>query len=335
MSRSTVVAHPNIALSKYWGKRDGGGNVPAVPSLSVTLEGMSTRTTVRFGEDLATDRFVLDGAEVRGEPRDRVSQLLDRVRVASGDERRADVVSRNDFPTASGLASSASGFAALALAAVRAAGLDWDAERVSDLARRSSASAARSLFGGFVELDPRKAKSSGRSDLDVLGAVCVAPSLHLDLAVLVCVTSERAKAIGSTGGMRVTAERSPYYRAWLDEAPRLHERLRAALLAHDFEAMGYCAEASALAMHASAIAAGVVYWNAATVDALAAVRGLRGSGLAAFATVDAGPHVKVLTLASDAATVERTMRAVPGVLRVLRTRPGDGARVVEREDAAS
>ncbi len=331
MSRSTVVAHPNIALSKYWGKRDGGGNVPAVPSLSVTLEGMSTRTTVRFGEDLAADRFVLDGVEVRGEARDRVSQLLDRVRVAAGDERRADVVSRNDFPTASGLASSASGFAALALAAVRAAGLDWDAARVSDLARRSSASAARSLFGGFVELDPRRLTS----DLDVLGAVCVAPSLHLDLAVLVCVTSEHAKALGSTGGMRVTAERSPYYRAWLDEAPQLHERLRSALLARDFEAMGYCAEASALAMHASAIAAGVVYWNAATVDALAAVRGLRAGGLAAFATVDAGPHVKVLTLASDAATVERTMRAVPGVLRVLRTRPGDGARVVEREDAAS
>ncbi len=331
MSRSTVLAHPNIALSKYWGKRDGGGNVPAVPSLSVTLEGMSTRTTVRFGEDLAVDRFVLDGAEIRGEVRDRVSQLLDRVRVAAGDERRADVVSRNDFPTASGLASSASGFAALALAAVRAAGLDWDAGRVSDLARRSSASAARSLFGGFVELDPRTVGS----DLDVLGASCVAPVAHLDLVVLVCVTSERAKALGSTGGMRATAERSPYYRAWLDEAPRLHERLRAALLARDFEAMGYCAEASALAMHASAIAAGVVYWNGATVDALAAVRGLRAGGLAAFSTVDAGPHVKVLTASADVDVVERTMRAVPGVLRVLRATPGEGARVVERDEAAT
>src|SRR5205807_2986 len=113
MSRATVVAHPNIALSKYWGKREGSANVPAVPSLSVTLEGMATRTTVRFGEDLHADRFVLDGVEIGGEARDRVCKLLDLVRVATGEERRADVVSKNDFPTASGLASSASGFAAL------------------------------------------------------------------------------------------------------------------------------------------------------------------------------------------------------------------------------
>lgn len=327
MSRATVLAHPNIALSKYWGKRDGGGNVPAVPSLSVTLEGLVTRTTVRFGADVHADRFVLDGVEVGGEARDRVCALLDRVRIASGDERRADVVSRNDFPTASGLASSASGFSALALAAVRAAGLDWDAARVSDLARRSSASAARSVFGGFVELDPRT------SDGGALGAVCVAPAAHLDLLVLVCVTTEGAKPVGSTGGMRQTAERSVYYPAWLEEAPRLHDRLRAALLARDFEALGYCAETSALAMHASAIAAGVVYWNGATLDALAAVRSFRARGVAAFATIDAGPHVKVLVREPDADAVEATMGGVPGVLRVLRARPGEGARTIEREDA--
>ena len=323
MSRATVVAHPNIALSKYWGKRDGAANVPAVPSLSVTLEGMATKTSVRFGEDVHADRFVLGGVEVGGEMRERVVALLDRVRVATGDERRADVVSKNDFPTASGLASSASGFAALALAAVRAAGLDWDAARVSDLARRSSASAARSLFGGFVELDPRTTKDA------VLGAACLAPASHLDLNVLVCVTSERAKAVGSTGGMRVTAEKSPYYAAWLDEAPRVHDRLKAALLARDFEALGALAEASALAMHASAMAAGVVYWNGATIDALAAVRALRATGVLAYATIDAGPHVKVLARAADVERVESAMRAVPGVLRVLRARPGEGARVEE------
>jgi diphosphomevalonate decarboxylase len=326
--RVTVIAHPNIALSKYWGKRDGVTNVPAVPSLSVTLDGMSTRTTVRFGEDLHADRFVLDGVEVGGEARERVCALLDRVRIATGDERRADVVSRNDFPTASGLASSASGFAALALAAVRAAGLDWDATRVSDLARRSSASAARSLFSGFAELDPRKIAPDG-----TLGAQAVAPSSHLDLVVLVCVTTERAKAVGSTGGMKTTAERSAYYAAWVDEAPRLHERLKAALLEGDFERVGYCAETSALAMHASAIAAGVVYWNGATLDALAAVRSLRAAGVAAFATIDAGPHVKVLVRAADAAHVEATMRGVPGVLRVLTARPGEGARVERAEDS--
>jgi diphosphomevalonate decarboxylase len=153
---AVAVAHPNVALSKYWGKRDAGPggseNVPAVPSLSVTLGGLSTQTRVVFRDDLASDRLVIGDREADEGARVRAVALLDRVRVASGETRRAEIVSRNDFPTASGLASSASGFAALALAASHAAGLDASPTQVSDLARRSSASAARSLFGGFVEL---------------------------------------------------------------------------------------------------------------------------------------------------------------------------------------
>ncbi|HWL85551.1 MAG TPA: hypothetical protein VNO21_07095, partial [Polyangiaceae bacterium] len=172
-SEATALAHPNIALAKYWGKRSVEGNYPAVPSLSVTLDGMSTRTRVRFDEALAADRMLLNGAPASQEALARAVALLDRVRKVSGERRRASIESVNDFPTASGLASSASGFAALALAAVRAAGgsrpcrgrlatggpglpegLDWSLAQVSDLARQSSASAARSLFDGFVELEP-------------------------------------------------------------------------------------------------------------------------------------------------------------------------------------
>ena len=331
MSRAVVaVAHPNIALSKYWGKRDGLGNFPAVPSLSVTLEGMSTRTSVFFTDDLGEDRLVLDGVEMVGEPRARATALLDRVRAASGDARRAHIVSRNDFPTASGLASSASGFAALALAATRAAGLDWGAARVSDLARRSSASAARSLFGGFVELD---AGELAPRESAVLSARALAPADHLDLSVLVCVTTEATKAIGSTSGMRHTAAQSPYHAAWLDSAPRLHAELRRALLARDFAKVGELAESSALAMHASAIAAGVVYWNAATLALLAAVRELRAGGVPAYATIDAGPHVKVLARAKDIDALERALAPLPGVLRVLRATPGGPARIVDDTEA--
>ncbi len=111
--------------------------------------------------------------------------------------------------------------------------------------------------------------------------------------------------MGSSEGMRRTMSSSPYARAWLEDAPRLHARLRAALLARDFVTVGELAEASALAMHASAIAAGVIYWTGATLDALAAVRALRAAGTHAFATIDAGPHVKVLARASEAARVAR------------------------------
>ncbi len=332
MSEAHGIAHPNVALSKYWGKRAGGGNFPAVPSLSVTLSGLETRTHVRFDASLDHDRFTLDGASAGPGARSRVSALLDRVRRAARDDRRAEVSSFNDFPTASGLASSASGFAALALTAARAAGLDWAAAQVSDLARRSSASAARSIFGGFVELD---AGPEGAEEGDVLAARPVAPADHLSLAVLVCVTTEARKAIGSSDGMRLTMERSPYARAWLDEAPRLHVRLRDALLARDFPAVGELAEASALAMHASAIAAGLMYWNAATIDALVTVRALRAEGVLAFASIDAGPHVKVLVLEPHTDRVRAAMAAAPGVQRVIASRVGEGARLVDARTGSS
>jgi diphosphomevalonate decarboxylase len=318
---AVAVAHPNVALSKYWGKLPGAGNFPAVPSLSVTLAGLQTRTSVTWsargaGGERELDRVVLNGIELLPAEASRAQALLDGVRKASGRTERAVVESRNDFPTASGLASSASGFAALALAAVRSAGLDWDAGRVSDLARSASASAARSVFGGFVELPVGQAS-----------ACPVAPASQLPLVVLVCVTAEGPKAVGSTDGMRRTLERSPYARAWLDQAPRLHDELRAALLAGDFQGVGERAEASALAMHASAIAAGVVYWNGATLEALAAVRALREGGLLAYATIDAGPHVKVLVRPADEAQAKAVLEAVPGVKRVLEAHPGEGARL--------
>lgn len=310
----TVVAHPNIALSKYWGKRPGAGNVPAVPSLSVTLEGLATTTRLEPRSDLATDELVLDGEAADARALSRAVALLDRVRHASGDARRARVASTNDFPTASGLASSASGFAALALAAVRAYGLDWSEAQVADLARESSASAARSLFGGFVELDGARAAQ-------------VAPPTKLPLRVLVCVTTEAPKTVSSTDGMNRSAE-SPYYAAWLARAPELHAVLREALARADFEGVGAAAEASALAMHACAMAAGVVYFNGATLEAMRSVRALRDRGTPAYFTVDAGPHVKVLVRPDDAALAVTWMRAVPGVVRVIEAGVGQGARVV-------
>jgi diphosphomevalonate decarboxylase len=326
MSSALVMAHPNLALSKYWGKREGTGNLPAVPSLSVTLQGLTTRTHVRFDERLAEDRVMLDGRPADSTARDRVVELLDRVRSASGDWRRAEVISRNDFPTASGLASSASGFAALALCSVRAAGLDWAAERVSDLARRSSASAARSLFGGFVELD---AGPIAPQPADMLAARPLAAPEHLPVVVLVCITTESAKAVGSTAGMRTTMSRSPYASAWLEAAPRMHEQLRQALLVRDFSAVGELAEASAMAMHASAMAAGILYWTAATLEAVWAVRALRSRGTEAYATIDAGPQVKVLVEPHDVARASEALAAVPGIRRIIEARPGPGAELLD------
>jgi diphosphomevalonate decarboxylase len=312
-----AVACANIALAKYWGKADAGENLPAVPSLSLTLAGLHTTTDVTFDDSLEADELVLDGERAAGRPLERVVGLLDRVRERAGVAARARVRSVNDFPTAAGLASSASGFAALALAASRAAGLDPPLAEVSALARASSASAARSVFGGWVELDAR-----ARS------AVQVAPPEHLPCAMLVAVTAAGPKAMSSTQGMQHTAETSPYYAAWVERAPRVFEEVKAALLARDIAALGAAMEQSALMMHASMFAArpAVVYFTPATLGVMERVRALRKEGGAAFYTMDAGPHVKVLTTPEQVDAIAAALERVEGVRRVIRSQPGPDAR---------
>ena len=171
---------------------------------------------------------------------------------------------------------------------------------------------------------------------EALAAEPVALSSHWDLRVIVAVTHEGPKAIGSTDGMLHTVRTSPYFPAWVDEAPKLFARIRDALLARDLPTLGEAVEQSALMMHASSIASApaVLYWNAATIDAIAAVRALRASGIAAYATIDAGPHVKVLTTSRDEAAVDAALQHVPSVLRTIRTTPGEGARLVDEAPGA-
>jgi diphosphomevalonate decarboxylase len=316
-----VVAHSNIALAKYWGKRDIERNLPDVPSLSLTLAALSTHTSVRFTPEASADEVELNGAPAQADARDKVTALLDRVRAEAQHELRAIVTSHNDFPTASGLASSASGFAALALAALGAAGLSWSSSAVSALARASSVSAARSLFGGFVTLD------AGATHAEPLEADTAR------LRMVIAITQTGPKKVGSTQGMLHTQRTSPYYDAWRNAAPAIYSDLRGALLRSDFEQVGTAMEHSTLCMHASMLAAapGLLYWSPSTLTAINAVRELRARGIFAFFTMDAGPHVKVLTLAEHADEVRRDLETLPGVHQVMVSPAGGGARIVEEE----
>ncbi len=327
---ATARAHANIALAKYWGKADAAFNIPAVPSVSVTLQALSTTTTVAFDAKLGDDEARVGGVVQTGRPKARVSELLDRVRDAARMSWRARVTSENDFPTASGLASSASAFAALALAASTAAKVGWDVPTVSDLARRSSASAGRSLFGGFVRLP------AGSPGTTYLPSEPIAPADHWDLHVVVAVISDRPKAVGSTEGMNRTASTSPYYDAWVALGPKLAARIERAIEIRDIVALGEAAEQSAFAMHASALAAApaVAYFEPATVETWQAVRKLRDRGVPAYVTMDAGPHVKVITIAKHAAEVSQCLEAVPGVLRTIDSRLGGPAALAEPPGAS-
>lgn len=313
-----AVAHSNIALAKYWGKADIGRNMPAVPSMSMTLSGMFTETVVTFAPDLTHDELHLNGVQAGDKELVRVVRGLDLVRHEANTNWHARVSSRNNFPTASGLASSASGFAALILAARAACGLADDRTTSSAFARQCSASAARSVYGGFVAL-PLGAESAER--------LTVPSSFQVEL--LVAVTQEEAKAVGSTEGMVHTRETSPYYAAWVEHAPELYAKAVAALSAGDLTTLGPLVEQSTLLMHASMFGAApaVIYWSDATLRVIHAVRKWRRSGLEGYFTMDAGPHVKVLARREHSDDLARALAGVEGVKRVIRCGVGPDAHI--------
>jgi diphosphomevalonate decarboxylase len=320
---TTARANVNLALVKYWGKRDAALNLPATGSISLTLDGLGVEASVAL-DRTDEDRVVIDGEAAHGDEAARVLRFLDLVRAESGRGARATVSTRSTVPRGIGLASSAAAFAALALAASRAAGLRLEPPALSALARRGSGSAARSIFGGLVEWR-RGEREDGRDSF----AEPLAPRDWWDLRVVVAITDGLPKAVPSGEGMRRAAT-SPLYPAWVAGAEADLAEARAAIRARDLETLGLLAEHSALTMHAVGLAARppLLYWRGATVDCLHRVWALRAGGTPAFATIDAGPQVKVLCAPADASRVVTALAAVPGVERVLVCGPGDGAEVV-------
>jgi diphosphomevalonate decarboxylase len=321
--QATAVARPNIALIKYWGKSDVEQNIPAVGSLSITLDGLTTTTSVSFDTDFEEDEFLL-GGRASPEMAGRVTGCLDLVRERVGVRSRARVESDNDFPTAAGLASSASGFAALVVAADGALGAGIETAELADLARRASGSAARSLFGGFVELSLTPDGPHPTETRQILE-----PS-DWPLRVAVAVTETGAKEIGSTEGMVRTERTSPYYAGWVKSSEEDLAEARSAIARRDFEALAEVSESSCLKMHAVMLSArpGLVYWNGATVECIRRVRKLRTDGVPVFFTVDAGPQVKAVCAPEAFDRVAAELAAIEGVQRVLASGLGEGARVV-------
>ena len=315
---ATAVAHPNIALIKYWGKRDEALNLPLTGSLSLTLDLWPTRTTVRLDPALEEDELVLDGTPRTGEDRARAAAFLDLVRARSGSLLHARVTSRNTVPTAAGLASSAAGFAALARAASAAYGLPADAVSLSRLARRGSGSAARSILPGVAHWIPA-------SDDEGSYAVPVdAPELRL---VIVTVDAGR-KAVPSREAMRRTMRTSPYASAWAASTRRSLAEMLAACRAGDFARIGALTELNGLRMHAAIQAADppIRYLGPRSLAVFDAVGALRERGIEAYATADAGPNVAVLVRPEDAATVAEALDGLGGIAIA---GPGPGARLLD------
>ncbi len=322
---TTAKAHANLALVKYFGKRDVPLNLPAAGSLSLTLAPLTTTTAVAFDEALKEDEIVLNDAPASAAFAKRTRRFLDLVRDRAGVRSGCRVRTSNNFPTAAGLASSASGFAALALAATRAAGLALTEPELSALARRGSGSASRSVPGGIVVWHEGRAADGSDSF-----AQSILDHSQWDICVVVGIASEEKKAVGSTAAMTRTATTSPYYPAWIDACRRDLALAQDAVVDRNFTALGEIAERSALSMHAAALAAdpGIVFWTGTTVEGIHLARTLRKRGVEAYFTCDAGPQPKLVCLSKDVDAVKNALETLGGVLRTITCRLAGPASLV-------
>ncbi len=316
---ASAQAQPNIALIKYWGKRDIEQNLPAVSSLSVTLDSLWTKMSVEFSDALPADNLTVNKAtDEKMLPR--ISACLDLV--AGTNRQRASIDSESNFPIAAGLASSASAFAALVVAASEAAGQNNDTLSLARMAGAISGSAARSLFGGFVELQ------AGESNIDV---ETIVDAGEWPLTVVIAITEESTKPVSSGEAMIRSATSSPFYSSWIEQQPAELATAREAVLRKDFAQLAAVAEHNCLKMHSVMWGSRppIVYWNSATLSCMEAVRRMQDDGHAVFFTIDAGPQLKAICLPDEADLVRSALDACSGVVRTMASGLGAGARLLD------
>ena len=326
MTTATAQALPNIAFIKYWGNRDNTLRLPMNGSISMNLDGLYTRTTVSFQPSLPFDELIINGHEVRSAGSDRVSYILDIIRGMADIHERAEIMSENNFPSGAGIASSASAFAALALAGSKAAGLNLSEPELSRLARRGSGSASRSIPGGFVEWQV------GTTDNDSFAFSIASPD-HWKLVDCIAIVSALHKKTSSTEGHSI-APTSPLQTARVADAPRRLEICRNTIINRDFDSFASVVELDSDMMHAVMMTStpALHYWKPATLDVMNSVRVWRVEGLQACYTVDAGANVHVICPEAEAHTVDKRLREIKGVENVLVARAGDAAKIIVNGD---
>jgi diphosphomevalonate decarboxylase len=325
--KATSCANPNIAFIKYWGNTDDTLRLPVSGSISMNLDGLFTRTTVTFRDDLPADTAVIDGRPLtEGVALTRISRHLDHVRYMAGTAIRAEVVSASNFPAGAGIASSASAFAALSLAATSALGLKLAERELSTLARLGSGSASRSIPGGFVEWYAAPTHQASYAET-------FAPADHWALTDLVAIVHTGHKSTGSTEGHAI-AGTSPLQAARVATAPERLARCKQAILTRDCDALADVVELDSNVMHSVMMTGtpALFYWQPATLAIMSAVRELRGQGVGVCYTIDAGPNVHCICAPGSAPRVLAALTAMPGVLEVKQAGVGGPAYVEGASD---
>jgi diphosphomevalonate decarboxylase len=322
--KSTAIANSNTALIKYWGKYDEDLILPMNSNLSMTVDSQHTTTTVDFQPELERDEVFLNGEKAEGRESDRVVRHLDLIRGMAATSEKARVMSENSFPTAAGLASSASGFAALTVAGCAAAGLDLDQRQLSILSRRGSGSSCRSIYGGYVEW------VKGRTDQESY-AVQVADEGHFDLRDIAVVIAEGERPMPTREAMKVSIGTSPLFQTRLSLVEGMLAKAKKGILERDFSLVGSTAETDAILMHSVMMATQppLFYWEPKTLEVMKKVIGWRASGLECYFTVDTGANMHIFCLPEGEKELIGRLNDIGGIKGHFASKPGRGARLVK------
>jgi diphosphomevalonate decarboxylase len=328
--KSSAIAPVNIALVKYWGKRNKELMLPKNSSISMTTDGLYSHTTVEFDKKYKEDIFILNNLEFKNgseEYDEYIGSFLNLVRKIKKTDFKAKIVSKNNFPTSSGLASSASGFSALAAAVNEALDLGLDKKGLSMLARRGSGSATRSIHGGFVEWEKGEREDGSDSFAEQIADSQYWPEFRM----IVCITSKKEKKVSSRAGMAQTVATSPLYETWLKTVEGDLKKVRKGIIDKDFTLVGKTAEENCLKMHSTMITTTppIIYWNKTTINIMNSVISWREEGLESYFTIDAGPQVKIICLEKDANEILKRCKSLEGIEDVIITELGQGAVITD------
>lgn len=323
MKSVKVKAHSNIALIKYWGKKDEELFLPYNSSLSMTLDAFYTITNVEK-IDSDKDIFYLDGKLQNENETAKISKFVERFRKLSGKNFRVKVDSTNYFPTAAGLASSASGFAALAGALNEIYETSLDKKGLSIMARKGSGSATRSIFGGFVEWKKGHDDESSYAEKFDDGS--------WDIGMIIVILNDKKKKVLSRAGMKRTVETCPFYPAWVEEAKSDLEDTKDAIKGQDLNRVGDIAEYSAMKMHATMMATrpSIIYMQPKTLEVIELVKSLREQGMSCYVTMDAGPNVKIVTSSKYKDEIFERLKDIVDDNKIIYSKIGSDLEVLER-----
>ena len=316
LSYIKAIAHPNFALIKYWGKSDASNNLPDMSSISITIDTLFSTAKVSFDSSLKKDLWVLN--DIEQESLGQIKPTMNYLRSFKPVKYFCVIESTNNFPTAAGLASSASGVASIVVAINELFNLNLSEKELINAAILGSGSAPRSLYSGFVYLN--KKNYSCETILD---------SNQWPLKIIICQTSSDRKLVSSRDGMRISKSTSSYYKDWVNDQDNDIKKALKAIKMKDFDLLGEVSEDNCKKMHKvmETSSPPLIYRNATSHLCIQKIEEMKVNGIGIFHTIDAGPQVKIICKAQHADQVISEMKSIPNIQDIIEVNIGQGARL--------